>query len=195
MGTEVYHCLKRVLAERGLNTNVGDEGGFAPALPSNKQAVEAILSAIEKAGHRPGKDCFIALDPAASEFYEDGQYVLSREGTTLSSRKMVDYYAEWAASYPLASIEDGMAEDDWDGWQLLTEKLGSRVQLVGDDLYVTNVSRLHQGISRSHQTPEKLPPRAGLKVEGNTSLARIVMPKAEASIGVRYTVQEGGHIP
>jgi enolase len=147
MGTEVYHSLKRVLADKGLNTNVGDEGGFAPTLSSNKQAIEAVLSAIEKAGYQPGKDCFIALDPAASEFYQDGQYVLSREGISLSSGEMANYYTEWAASYPLISVEDGMAEDDWTGWQLLTEKLGNRIQLVGDDLYVTNVDRLSRGIS------------------------------------------------
>jgi len=147
MGTEVYHCLKGVLKDKGLNTNVGDEGGFAPALSSNKQAVEAILSAIEKAGYKPGKDCFIALDPAASQFYEDGQYILSREGISLSTREMVDYYVNWVSSYPIISIEDGMAEDDWDGWQLITEKVGSKAQLVGDDLYVTNVDRLSKGIS------------------------------------------------
>jgi enolase len=147
MGTEVYHSLKRVLADKGLDTNVGDEGGFAPTLSSNKQAIEAVLSAIEKAGYQPGRDCFIALDPAASEFYQDGQYVLSREGASLGSDEMVSYYIEWAASYPLISVEDGMAEDDWAGWQLLAEKLGNRIQLVGDDLYVTNVDRLSRGIS------------------------------------------------
>ena len=147
IGTEVYHCLKGVLKDKGLNTNVGDEGGFAPALSSNKQAVEAILSAIEKAGYKPGKDCFIALDPAASQFYEDGKYILSREGISLSTKEMVDYYVKWVSSYPIISIEDGMAEDDWDGWQLLSEKLGSKAQLVGDDLYATNVDRLSKGIS------------------------------------------------
>ncbi|MFH0769527.1 MAG: phosphopyruvate hydratase [Chloroflexota bacterium] len=146
MGTEVYHALKRVLKDKGLNTNVGDEGGFAPSLPSNKDAIEAILSAIEKAGYQPGKDCFIALDPAASEFYEDGHYILSREGASLSTREMVDYYARWASSYPIISIEDGMAEDDWDGWQMISQKLGSKLQLVGDDLYTTNVNRLSRGI-------------------------------------------------
>ncbi|MDP3880276.1 MAG: phosphopyruvate hydratase [Dehalococcoidales bacterium] len=146
MGVEVYHSLKRVLKDRGLNTNVGDEGGFAPSLPSNKQAIEAILAAIEKAGYHPGRDCFIALDPAASEFYRDGRYVLSIEGVSLSSAEMADYYSQWVASYPIISIEDGLAEDDWEGWQLLTQKLGARVQLVGDDLYVTNVSRLSRGI-------------------------------------------------
>jgi len=146
MGTEVYHCLKRVLRDKGLDTNVGDEGGFAPSLSSNQQAIEVILSAIEKAGYKPGEDCFIALDPAASEFYKDGKYILSREGISLSSQEMVDYYIKWAASYPLISIEDGMAEDDWEGWQLLTQKLGDKVQLVGDDLYVTNVERLSKGI-------------------------------------------------
>ena len=146
ISTEVYHSLKRVLKDRGLNTNVGDEGGFAPTLSSNKQAIEAILAAIEKAGYKPGKDCFIALDPAASEFYKDGKYILSIEGASLTSEEMVDYYVEWASSYPIISIEDGIAEDDWDGWQLLTQKLGKKIQLVGDDLYVTNVSRLNQGI-------------------------------------------------
>jgi len=147
MGTEVYHSLKKVLKDKKLDTNVGDEGGFAPPNISNKEAIEAVLSAIEKAGYQPGKDCFIALDPAASEFYEDGKYILSREGKTLSSTEMVEYYVKWVADYPIISIEDGMAEDDWDGWRLLTEKVGGKIQLVGDDLYVTNVSRLHQGIS------------------------------------------------
>jgi len=146
IGTEVYHCLKDVLEDKGLDTNVGDEGGFAPSLSSNKQAIEAVLSAIEKAGYKPGEDCFIALDPAASELYKDGQYILPREGVSLNTREMVDYYVKWASSYPIISIEDGMAEDDWEGWQLLTEKLGSKVQLVGDDLYATNVNRLSQGI-------------------------------------------------
>ena len=145
-GTEVYHSLKKVLKERGLNTNVGDEGGFAPSLSSNKEAVEAILAAIEQAGYQPGKDCFIALDPASTEFYEDGRYVLAREGASLTSEQMVDYYARWTNDYPIISIEDGMAEDDWDGWQLLTSKLGATTMLVGDDLYVTNVERLHRGI-------------------------------------------------
>lgn len=147
MGTEVYHSLRRVLKDKGLDTNVGDEGGFAPPSLSNKQAIEAVLSAIEKAGYKPGKQCFIALDPAASQFYNRGQYVLSREGASLSTTEMVDYYAQWASSYPLISVEDGMAEDDWDGWRLLTEKLGGKVQLVGDDLYATNVDRLSQGIN------------------------------------------------
>jgi len=144
--TEIYHSLKRVLQDKGLNTNIGDEGGFAPSLPSNKEAIEAVLSAIEKAGYQPGKDCFIALDPAASEFYKDGQYILSREGAALSANEMADYYVKWASIYPIISLEDGMAEDDWEGWQLLTQKLGSKIQLVGDDLYATNVNRLSKGI-------------------------------------------------
>jgi enolase len=148
MGTEVYHALKKVLKNKGLDTNVGDEGGFAPPLISNKEAIEAIVSAIETAGYKPGQDCFIALDPAASEFYQDGKYVLSREGTTLSPAEMVDYYVKWSSEYPIISIEDGMAEDDWDGWQLITKNLGNKIQLVGDDLYVTNVNRLSQGISQ-----------------------------------------------
>jgi enolase len=147
IGVEVYHSLKRVLKDKGLDTNVGDEGGFAPPLPSNKQAIEAVLAAIEKAGYKPGKDCFIALDPAASQFYRDGKYILTKEGATLTREEMVNYYVKWASSYPLISIEDGMAEDDWDGWQRLTQKLGSKILLVGDDLYATNLSRLNQGIS------------------------------------------------
>ncbi len=148
MGTEVYHALKKVLKDKGLNTNVGDEGGFAPSLSSNKAAVEAILLAIEKAGYKPGKDCFIALDPASSELYENGKYVLAREGVSLTSQEMVDYYVKWVTDYPIVSIEDGMAEDDWTGWQLLTEKVGKKILLVGDDLYVTNVNRLKQGIEK-----------------------------------------------
>jgi enolase len=146
MGAEVYHALKKVLKDKGLNTNVGDEGGFAPSLPSNKDAVEAILAAIESAGYKPGKDCFIALDAAASEFLKNGRYMLAREGRTLTREEMVDFYVKWVKDYPIISIEDGMAEDDWEGWQLLTKKLGNKVQVVGDDLYVTNVARLKKGI-------------------------------------------------
>jgi len=146
IGAEVYHSLKKVLEEKGLNTNVGDEGGFAPSLPSNKQAIEAVLTAIEKAGYEPGKDCFIALDPAASEFYKNKKYVLAKEGVSLTSKEMVEYYVNLVSGYPILSLEDGMAEDDWEGWQLLTEKLGNKILLVGDDLYVTDVDRLSQGI-------------------------------------------------
>ncbi len=146
MGVEVYHSLKSVLKSKGFNTNVGDEGGFAPSLSSNNQAVELIIEAIEKAGYKPGKDCFIALDPASSELYEDGKYRLAREGKTLTSSEMADFYINWVNTYPIISIEDGMAEDDWEGWQLLTQKIGDRVQLVGDDLYVTNINRLAKGI-------------------------------------------------
>jgi enolase len=148
MGAEIYRELKGVLKQNGYNTNVGDEGGFAPSLESNKQAVEAILTAIEKAGYQPGKDCFIALDPASSEFYDNGRYKLEKEGKTFNSTEMADFYAQWTAKYPIISIEDGMAEDDWDGWQLLTQKIGRKVQLVGDDLYVTNVKRLETGIQK-----------------------------------------------
>jgi enolase len=146
IGAEVYHALKNVLKDKRLDTNVGDEGGFAPSLPSNREAVEAILDAIEAAGYVPGKDCYIALDPAASEFYEDGKYILAREGKTLTPAEMVDYYVNWVNEYPIISIEDGMDEDDWEGWQLITKKLGGKIQLVGDDLYVTNVDRLSKGI-------------------------------------------------
>ena len=147
MGAEVYHALKQVLRDRGLNTNVGDEGGFAPALTSNREAVELVLSAIEAAGYRPGQDCFIALDPAASVLYSHGKYVLAREGATLTAAQMVEYYERWTSDYPIISIEDALDEDDWAGWQLLCEKLGQRVQLVGDDLYATNVERLARGIA------------------------------------------------
>jgi len=146
MGTEIYHSLKAVLKDQGLDTNVGDEGGFAPPLHSNQAAIEAVVNAITQAGYQPGRDCFIALDPAATEFYHDGRYVLTREGTSLSTAEMVEYYVNWAADYPIISIEDGLAEDDWEGWQQLTRRLGGQVQLVGDDLYVTNVNRLSQGI-------------------------------------------------
>jgi enolase len=149
MGAEIYQQLKSVLKAKGYNTNVGDEGGFAPSLESNDQAVEAILKAIEKANYRPGKDCFIALDPASSEFYSDGKYVLEKEGKTFNSAEMVDFYARWTSAYPIISIEDGMAEDDWEGWQLLTRKIGQKVQLVGDDLYVTNVQKLAEGIQKN----------------------------------------------
>jgi enolase len=148
MCTEIYHQLKKVLKAKGQNTNVGDEGGFAPSLESNNQAVEAILMAIEKASYLPGKDCFIALDPASSEFYKDGWYVLEREGKTFNSQEMVEFYTKWTSIYPIISIEDGMAEDDWDGWQKLTKKIGDKVQLVGDDLYVTNVKRLEMGMQK-----------------------------------------------
>ena len=147
LATEVYHSLKKVLKEKGLNTNVGDEGGFAPTLSSNKEAVELIMQAIDKAGHIPGDDCHIALDPAASELYQDGKYVLTRENRSLDSKQMVEYYVKLVDEYPIISIEDGMAEDDWEGWRLLTEKLGDRIQLVGDDLYVTNIKRLEEGIN------------------------------------------------
>jgi enolase len=146
MGTEIYHSLKKLLRDRKLSTTVGDEGGFAPSLPSNKDAIEAVVSAIEKAGYRPGKDCFIALDPAASEFYKDGKYVLAREGVSLNTPEMVDYYVKWTSGYPIISLEDGLDEDDWEGWRLLTEKIGGKVQIVGDDLYTTNVTRLSRGI-------------------------------------------------
>jgi len=146
MGAEVYQALKGVLKDRGLNTTVGDEGGFAPSLPSNKDAVEAVLAAIERAGYKPGEDCFIALDPAASEFYKSKKYVLTREGVSLTSQEMVEYYVNWVSQYPIISIEDGMAEDDWDGWQMMNERLGRKALLVGDDLYVTDVNRLNKGI-------------------------------------------------
>jgi len=146
MGCEVYQALKKALRKKNYNTNVGDEGGFAPSLSSNKEAIELILTAIELAGYRPGIDCHIALDPAASSFYKDGRYVLARESRSLSGAEMVDFYADWVSKYPIISLEDGLDEDDWDSWVLLNRKLGKKIQLVGDDLYVTNVKRLKKGI-------------------------------------------------
>lgn len=145
-GAEVFHALKKVLKKRGYNTNVGDEGGFAPDLQSNEEALEVLMEAIKDAGYEAGKDIFIALDPATSELYKDGKYHLESEGRILTSEEMVDFWADWAARYPIVSIEDGLHEDDWKGWELLTAKIGDRVQLVGDDLFVTNVKRLQQGI-------------------------------------------------
>jgi enolase len=145
-GTETYHSLKKVLQAKGHGTGLGDEGGFAPSLKSNEQAVELILAAIEGAGYEPGTDVSIALDPAASEFYADGYYHLRKEGRRLKSEEMVDFYLAWIEKYPIISIEDGLDEDDWEGWKLLVEEADDRVQLVGDDLFVTNVARLRRGI-------------------------------------------------
>jgi len=146
MGAEVYQGLKKVLHDKKLNTNVGDEGGFAPSLSSNREALEVIVAAIEAAGYKPGVDIFLGMDPAASEFYQDGKYVLAREGRTLTSSEMVDLYEQWLNDYPIITIEDGLAEDDWEGWAQLRQRLGHRVQLVGDDLFVTNTERLKRGI-------------------------------------------------
>ncbi|SHM28343.1 enolase [Caldanaerovirga acetigignens] len=146
MGAETFHTLKKVLSEKGLSTTVGDEGGFAPDLSSNEDAIKYIIEAIEKAGYTPGKDIYIALDPAASEFFSDGKYKLSGEGLELSPAEMVDYYVRLVEKYPIISIEDGMAEDDWEGWKLLTQAIGKKIQLVGDDLFVTNTERLSKGI-------------------------------------------------
>ncbi|MGO9759667.1 MAG: phosphopyruvate hydratase [Solirubrobacteraceae bacterium] len=146
MGAEVYHALKGTLHERGLGTAVGDEGGFAPDLGSNEEALQMLVAGIEAAGYRPGEDLAIALDPAASEIYRDGGYVLESEGRTLSAAEFTDYWSDLVARYPIVSLEDGMDEEDWDGWRLLTERLGSSVQLVGDDIFVTNTERLRRGI-------------------------------------------------
>jgi len=149
MGVEVFHNLKKVLADKGLSTNVGDEGGFAPDISNNVEAIEVVLQAIEKAGYRPGEDIFIALDPASAEFYDEksGLYHLKwSTGDKLTSAEMVTYWKDWAEKYPIISIEDGMSEDDWEGWKDLTSQLGDKIQLVGDDLFVTNVKRLSDGI-------------------------------------------------
>ncbi|MBV9087118.1 MAG: phosphopyruvate hydratase, partial [Acidobacteriaceae bacterium] len=146
-GAEVFHTLKGVLKKRGYNTAVGDEGGFAPSLKSNVEAVEVILEAIQQAGYKPGDEIAIALDPASSEFFQDGRYVFKKsDKSTKSSDEMVRFWAKWVRDYPIVSIEDGLAEDDWDGWKALTKELGSQIQLVGDDLFVTNTERLQQGI-------------------------------------------------
>lgn len=145
-GTETFHALKSILKDKGMSTSVGDEGGFAPSLPNNEAAVEIILQAIEKAGYKPGEDISIAVDGATSEIYDNGKYNLKTENRELDSMGMVDFYESWINKYPIVSIEDGLAEDDWDGYKLLTERIGSRTQLVGDDLFVTNVERLQKGI-------------------------------------------------
>ncbi len=148
-GTEIFHALKLVLQKQGMNTAVGDEGGFAPDLPSNEAAITVILEAIELAGYKAGEDIFIGIDAASSEFYKDGMYVLQSDGRSLTSAEFVDYLADWCDKYPILSIEDGLDEGDWDGWKLLTEKLGDKVQLVGDDLFVTNTKILQEGIDKS----------------------------------------------
>jgi len=145
-GAETFHTLKKILTKRGLNTSVGDEGGYAPSLPSNEEALKVIIEAIETAGYKPGQDIFIAIDAAATELYKDGKYDLATENKKLTSAEMVDLYAGWIEKYPIVSIEDGFAEDDWEGFKLMTEKLGSKVQIVGDDLFVTNIKRLEKGI-------------------------------------------------
>ena len=148
MCAEIYHALKKLLHDKGLSTAVGDEGGFAPDLKSNEEAIQIILEATKNAGYKPGEQIFIALDPASSEFFEDGKYNLAGEGRVLTPAEMADFYVDLATKYPIISIEDGMAENDWEGWSILTEKLGNRVQLVGDDLFVTNVKRLSMGIEK-----------------------------------------------
>jgi len=147
-GAEVFHALKKVLHDKGLNTAVGDEGGFAPDLPSNEAAIGVILQAIESAGFKAGEDIFLGIDAASSEFYKNGKYVLASENKTLSAEEFIDVLADWVSKYPILSIEDGMAEDDWDGWKKLTQKLGKQVQLVGDDLFVTNTRILQEGIDK-----------------------------------------------
>lgn len=147
MGAEVFHALKKILHDRGFSTSVGDEGGFAPSLGANENAIEVILEAISKAGYVAGKDIGIAIDAAATELYKDGKYHLASENRTLTSADMVEFYAKWVEKYPILSIEDGLSEDDWDGYKLMTEKLGNKIQIVGDDLFVTNIKRLEKGIN------------------------------------------------
>lgn len=149
IGAEIFHSLKSVLKEKGLNTAVGDEGGFAPNFTSNEEAITTILAAIEKAGFKPGVDVFLGMDVASTEFYKDGKYVLEGEGKSFTSAEWVDFLAAWVDKYPIITVEDGCSEDDWEGWKLLTEKLGGKVQLVGDDLFVTNTERLSRGIEEN----------------------------------------------
>jgi enolase len=148
MGAETYHNLKAVLKSKGLNTSVGDEGGFAPNLSSNEDAIKIIITAIQKAGYKPGQDISIVLDPASSEFYQDGKYILKADNSRLSSEEMVKYYADLISKYPIICIEDGLAEDDWEGWQILTKELGEKIQLTGDDIFVTNPRILAEGIKK-----------------------------------------------
>ena len=148
IGAEIFHSLKSVLKEKGLNTAVGDEGGFAPNFASNEEAITTIIAAIEKAGYKPGVDVFLGMDVASTEFFKDGKYHLEGEGKSFTSAEFVDFLAAWVDKYPIITIEDGCSEDDWEGWKLLTEKLGSKVQLVGDDLFVTNTERLSRGIEK-----------------------------------------------
>lgn len=147
-GAETFHALKKILGAKGLNTSVGDEGGFAPSLPSNEAALEVIIEAIKAAGYKPGEDIALAIDGAATELYVDGKYELKTEGKSLTSAEMVDFYADWIERFPIVSIEDGLAEDDWEGYKLMTEKIGDKVQIVGDDLFVTNITRLKEGIEK-----------------------------------------------
>ncbi|RLE19036.1 MAG: phosphopyruvate hydratase [Acidobacteria bacterium] len=147
-GSEVFHTLKSILKDKGYRTSVGDEGGFAPNLKSNEEALQLIVSAIEKAGYKPGKDVFLALDPAASEFYREGKYVLSSTGDKLDSSAMIGVYEDWVSKYPIVMIEDGLAQDDWDGWKEMTERMGNRIQLTGDDIFVTNTKIFREGIDK-----------------------------------------------
>ena len=159
-GSEIYQALRESLRSSGHNLNVGDEGGFAPSLPSNRDAIELVVRAIETAGYAPGRDVYLALDVAASELFQKntGKYVLSHEGTTMSSQEMVDLYEDWTREYPILSIEDGLDEDDWNGWQDMYRRLGSSVQLVGDDLYVTNIRRLRRGVHSNSSNAVLLKP-------------------------------------
>src|SRR5206468_2617333 len=160
-GVEVFHTLKGVLKKRSYNTAVGDEGGFAPSVKSNVEAIEVVLEAIQQAGYKPGEEIAIALDPAASEFFQDGKYVFKKsDKSSKSSEDMVRFWADWVRQYPIVSLEDGFAEDDWDGWALASKELGARIQLVGDDLFVTNVERLRRGIDNgvTNSNPSTLNP-------------------------------------
>ena len=187
-GTEIYHALGSLLAKRGLSTTVGDEGGFAPTLPSNGDALDVVIEAIERAGYRPGEDCFIALDVAATELHQDGTYVLAREGVSMTSRQLVEYYADWCHRYPILSIEDGLAEDDWDGWQELSRRLGGHVQLVGDDLYTTNTQRISIGVQNGASNAVLIKPN---QIGTLTETLQAVSMTAEAGWGTVMSHRSG----
>ena len=188
MGAEIYHQLGKSLEERGLSTNVGDEGGFAPSLPSNREAVEVVVRAIEAAGYKPGVDCSIALDAAATEFFDGESYTLARDQISLAWGPMTEYYTRWAIDYPIVSIEDGLAEDDWGGWERLTFKVGERVQVVGDDLYVTNPERLSRGIETEASNAILVKPN---QIGTLTETLQVVTMAREAGWGTIFSHRSG----
>ena len=188
MGSEVYHVLKSLLQARGLSTNVGDEGGFAPDLPSNRAAMEMVVDAIEAAGYRAEQDCFVAVDVAANELLHDGSYLLAKEEVALSAGELTEYYTHWAADFPLISIEDGLAEDDWNGWEGLTRRVGAEVQVMGDDLYATNSQRMAKGIERKASNAILVKPN---QVGTLTEALRVIQRAKEAGWGTVVSHRSG----
>ena len=188
IGSEVYHALKFLLEDRGLSTNVGDEGGFAPDLPSNRAAMEMVVDAIEAAGYRAGRDCYVAVDVAANELLHDGSYHLAKEGAALSTGELTEYYARWAADFPLISVEDGLAEDDWEGWDGLTRRVGADVQILGDDLYATSSQRMEQGIGRKASNSILVKPN---QTGTLTEALRVIQRAKEAGWGTVVSHRSG----